>query len=136
MAEAKRYRIEIEVAHPQHWRYNVVVTCGLFDREGNQMGFTGVDDSIAPIGSALTSAPEGTPDFRFIIFEAEDCHHIHLFAYVIPNTLPAESDVIHVRPFPFIIKVMYDGKLLLRKKLRTSQWAGLSRDFVVERPEQ
>ena len=135
MTNAKRYRIEIELATAEHWRYNVVVTCGLFDSEGKQVGFTGVDNSIAPIGSHLTAAPEGTPDFRFVILDADDCHHLRIFAYVIPNTLPAESEVIHVRPFPFIIKVIYDGKLLLSKKLRTSQWAGLSRDFIVERPE-
>lgn len=134
MAETKRYRIEIELATLEHWRYNVLSTCALLDEQGNQVGFAGVDDSVAPIGSNLTAAPEGSPDFRYVIFEAEDCHHLHLFVYVVPNTLPAQQQVISVQPFPLIIKVVYNDRVLLSKKLRTSQWAGLSRDFVVTRP--
>ncbi len=128
------YRVEIESGFAEFWRYNVAVTCGMFDADDVQCGFVSAEDAVAPIGSDLASAPKGTPPHRKIAFEAGGCHHLRMYVYLIPHTLPKAVKIADCKPFDLSIKVFYGGNAILREKRPINQWSGASIEITAARP--
>jgi hypothetical protein len=135
MKKLQPYEVTVESSFAEHWRYNFAITCSLCDAEGGQESFVSATDEAAPVGSALTAAPEGMPSRRRLTLRAGDCHHLRMFVYLIPNTLPASNRIADNAPFPLTIKVTYNGAVLLHEKRMINQWSGMSSELVVCRPE-
>lgn len=134
MGKDATYRVEIESGFAEFWRYNIAVTCGLFDADDVQCGFVSAEDSVAPVGSNLPSAPKGTPPHRRTEFEAGDCHHLRMYVYLIPHSLPEADRIADRKPFPLSIRITYGGSVVLRENRSINQWSGASIEIVAARP--
>ena len=135
MKKLQPYEVTVECSFAEHWRYNFAITCSLCNAQGEQTDFTSAADETAPVGSALTVAPDGTPARRRLTLHAADCHHLRMFVYLIPNTLPTSNRIADSAPFPLSIKVRYEGEVLLNERRMINQWSGLSVELIVTRPE-
>ena len=135
MKKSQTYEVVVESAFAEHWRYNFAITCSLCDAEGGQLSFVSAVDETAPIGSALTAAPDGVASRRRLVLSADDCHHLRMFVYLIPNTLPGSNRIADSALFPLTIKVSYAGKVIHSEKRMINQWSGMSSELLVYRPE-
>ena len=129
------YKIEIESTFAGFWRYNIAVTCGLFGDDGERCGFVSAENSVAPVGSNLDSAPAGTPSHRRLTFTADDCARLRMYIYLIPHSLPQTEKIGECKPFALTIKAEYDGEVVLRDRRSINQWSGASIELDVERPQ-
>lgn len=134
MKKGESYAIEVGSGFREFWRYNIAVTCGMFDADGKQCGFRAAEDTVAPVGSNLATAPEGTPEHRTLTFTAGDCHHLLMYVYLIPNTLPSSTRIADCKPFTITVKVSYDGREILSMTPSVNQWSGASIEIRAERP--
>lgn len=128
------YKIEIDSGFGELWRYNIAVTCAMLDADDVQCGFVSAEDKVAPAGSRLTAAPKGTESRRGVKFRAGDCHHLRMYVYLIPNTMPAGSVIADNPPFPLSIRITYGGRVILHERRMINQWGGASMEIIAARP--
>lgn len=128
------YKIEIYSEFEGLWRYNIAVTCGLFDANNVQCGFVSAEDKVAPAVSNLSAAPEGTESRRGLTLEAGDCHHLRMYVYLVPNTMPKSPIIADSPPFPLSIKITYDGNVILHEYRKINQWPGANIEIIAARP--
>lgn len=129
------YKVEIESGFAEFWRYNIAVTCGMFDENDVQCGFVSAEDTVAPVGSNLPSAPKGSESRRGLKFEAGDCHHLRMYVYLIPHSLPAALKIAECKPFSLSIKITYGSETIIREKRSINQWSGASIEISASRPQ-
>lgn len=134
MGRDATYRVEIESGFAEFWRYNIAVTCGLFGADDVQCGFVSAEDKVAPVGSNLPSAPKGMPSRRRLKFEADDCHHLRMYVYLIPHSLPEAVRIADCKPFSLSIKISYGDSVILHEKRSINQWSGASIEITAARP--
>lgn len=120
------YKIEIESRYNEFWRYNIAVTCGLFDADNKQIGFVPAESTVAPVGSNIEKCPNGVETHRRLTFTADDCDHLRMYIYIIPHTLPAATHIADCKPFPLSVKVSFAGKTVVQEKREINQWSGAS----------
>lgn len=131
MSTDNGYKAEIESTFAGFWRYNVAVTCGLFSEDGRQVGYAAAEDTIAPAGSNLAERPSGVAERRRITVSTADCHHLRMYIYLIPHTLPASDKVLECKPFEISIKISHGGRTILHEQRRINQWSGASIEITV-----
>lgn len=134
MKKSESYAIEVESGFKEFWRYNIAVTCGMFDADGTQCGFRSAENTVAPAGSNLESAPEGTSVHRRLSFTAGDCHHLLMYVYLIPNTLPPSTRIADCKPFKVTVRVSYEGTEIVHMTPSVNQWSGASIEIRADRP--
>ena len=130
MADKATYKIEIDSNYPEFWRYNIAVTCGLFDAENHQTGFVPAESTVAPVGSNLEKCPNGVEKHRRLTFIADDCDHLRMYIYIIPHTLPTDAHIADCKPFPLSVKISFAGKTVVQEKRGINQWSGASIEIV------
>lgn len=136
MADNKTYRVEIESGFAGFWRYNIAVTCGLFDATDRQIGFVPAESTVAPVGSNLDTCPTDVPEHRRLSFTAADCDHLLMYIYIIPHTLPTAKHTGECKPFDLSVKVAYAGRVVLHEKRKINQWSGASMEIAVARSDE
>lgn len=135
MGKDATYTVEIGSGFAEFWRYNIAVTCGMFGADDVQCGFVSAEDKVAPVGSNLSEAPKGTPSRRSVRFEAGDCHHLRMYVYLIPHSLPKAVKIADCKPFTLSIKVSYGDETVLHEKRSINQWSGASIEIIASRPQ-
>lgn len=131
MGENGGFKVEITSDFENFWRYNVAVTCGCFDAEGERVGFASVDDSIAPVGSSLTKRPADYPTKRVVSFDTVECHHLLAYLYVIPHTMPAGREVADEQPFSLDVCVTRRGVQVFKQRFSVNSWSGTSLELKI-----
>lgn len=126
MAQTKKYSIEVTSSFQEFWRYNIALMCGCFDADDKRIGFASVENTVADVGSDLTTPPTDYPEQRYIRLEAPDAHHLLLYIYIIPHTLPKGSDVAEQHPFPLQIRIVRGGHTINEFAYAINQWSGAS----------
>ncbi len=129
------YEVEISSRFADFWRYNIAVTCGCFDASGSRTGFVAAEQTVAPVGNGLTEKPADAPSPHTCTFRAEDCHHLLMYVYLIPHSLPTAERIGECKPFELSVKVSYDGKVILHEKPMINQWSGASLEITATRPQ-
>lgn len=123
MAAKEGFSIELECSDSEWWRYNVVFTCGLFDREDRRMGFATAEDKVVEVGGEVRDAMKRKA--RKIVCRTEVCHHVLAYLYIIPHTLP-EDEEIHNDPFEIELKISHAGEEVGRRTYSVNRWSGAS----------
>lgn len=116
--------IKIESEAKEFWRQNITAMCGLYDAEGNRIGFISAESSIAPVGSQLPSKPKAYPEPRTITLESEVCDQIVLLVYAVPHTLPESSNIDFSPPFDMRITVSHNEHIIYSERHPINQWSG------------
>lgn len=129
------FRVAIESGSDRFWRYNVAVTCGCFDAHDARIDFAGVEDIVAPAGSNLAARPDGYPEHRRIEFVTPPCHHILMYVYIIPHTMPGERDIADCKPFDLRIRVSRGKVAVFDKICPVNSWAGSSIELRLPKEE-
>ena len=126
MSKFEGFKVEIESDFEEFWCYNVAVTCGCFDAADNRVGFASADDKVAPVGANLQQPPKGTPSKRRVEFETMACHHLLMYIYIIPHTLPAGNEIAEYKPFEMSVRVTREGSAVLKRTFTVNRWSGAS----------
>ena len=126
MMEEQGFKIEVKSRYDEWWRYNADLMCGCFDIDDNRIGFASAASDVADVGSNLTGRPTAIPAARGVVLTTPPCHHLVLYVYIIPHTLPAGNDIDSTRPFEAEIRISRGGKLLRSEKRSINQWSGAS----------
>lgn len=128
MKNEEGFTVEVESRYEGWWRYNVTIVCGCFDAAGERVGFASAEDIVAPVGSDLRSAPEGTSAAgkRRIGIRSAACDHIVMYIYIVPHTLPETREIGSVAPFDVRVKIAYAGTPLSDTYYKINQWSGAS----------
>ncbi len=124
MGKNEGFKVEISSDFERFWCYNILVTCGCFDAEGQQIGFASADDTVAPIGSNLEQVPSGYPVRRVVRFDAPECDHLQMYVYVIPHTVPLGRDVDEENFYALDVKISRAGEVVQKCRLSVNRWAG------------
>lgn len=131
MAQLQGFSIEAESRYAEWWRYNVAMMCACFDEADRRIGFVSAESVIAPVGANLPAPPRAEEQKRKIALATPPCDHILLYAYIIPHTLPDESDIDASQPFDFELKVSAGGRRILADKRKINQWSGASIEWRI-----
>lgn len=123
MAAKEGFTIELACDDGEWWRYNVVFTCGLFDREDRRMGFATAEDKVVEVGGEVTDAMKRKQ--REIACQTEVCDHVLAYLYIIPHTLPEDNEIKN-DAFDIELKINYAGKEVGRKTCAINRWSGAS----------
>ena len=126
MMEEQGFKIEVKSRYDEWWRYNADLMCGCFDADDNRIGFASVASDVADVGANLSVRPADIPAARSVVLTTPPCHHLVLYVYIIPHTLPAGNDIDSTRPFEAEIRISRGGKLLRSEKRAINQWSGAS----------
>ncbi len=120
--------MEVESRYEGWWRYNVTILCGCFDAAGERIGFASAESIVAPVGSDLSAPPEGAAPAaeRRIGIRSVACHHIVMYVYIVPHTLPETREIGDVAPFDVRLRIGYAGVSLGDMRYRINQWSGAS----------
>ena len=124
--EEQGFKIELKSRYDEWWRYNADLMCGCFDADNNRIGFASAASDVADVGANLSVRPAGIPAARSVVLTTPPCHHLVLYVYIIPHTLPAGNDIDSTRPFEAEIRISRGGKLLCTEKRAINQWSGAS----------
>lgn len=130
--EEQGFKIELKSRSEVWWHYNADLMCGCFDADDNRIGFASTASDVAGVGSNLTERPTDIPAARSVVLETPPCHHLVLYVYIIPHTLPAGNDIDSTRPFEAEIRISRGGRLLRTEKRAINQWSGASIELKVE----
>ena len=127
MGKKEGFQVEIASDYEQFWCYNVVVMCGCFDEEGNQVDFVSAEEIVAPVNVGLKCKPSGYPSCKTIRFNAPECDHLHMHICIIPHTLPLEENGCGGRDeFAFMVKISHAEEVIHNEQHRANRWSGVS----------
>lgn len=131
MGKKEGFRVEMSSKFEEFWRYNLLVTCGCFDENDNRVGFASADDEVAPVGSNLEQCPEGYPAGRVVGFDADACHHLVMFIYVIPNSIRLGA-IGDEQAFNLDLRVLCGEQVVAYRKLEVNRWAGATFELRID----
>lgn len=134
MKKAEKFTVEIGSRFEGWWRYNAALMCGAFDAEGERVGFASSESRVADTGSDLERAPQGVDLHRSLRLETVPCERIVLYIYIIPHTLPRDSEIGGHPPFPLRVKIVCGDRIVEDREYPINQWGGASIELKVSRP--
>lgn len=119
-----RFKTIVSSSFKELWRYNITLVCELCSADGERIEFKAEESIVAPAGSNLQSAPADYPKSRTVAIESGDGDYLNILVYVVPNTLPVTNEIFETKPFPLVVKVESEGKMVLNQAFEINQWSG------------
>ncbi len=132
MEKQQGFTVELSSRCKEWWCYNVDLVCGCFDERGERVDFRSVASEVAPAGSNLETRPDGVEPYRRVKLSAPDCHHLMLYIYIIPHTLPRCTLIEDAEPFNISLKITRNGKVVHDQRHAINRWSGASVELKVE----
>ena len=120
------FSVEISSSFDKFWCYNVAVTCGCFDDNGNRTGFASVEDTVADVGANLTAPPADYRQPRIVSFSTERCARLLMYLYIIPHTLPSDNDIGGSKPFELRVTARRGTEMVFDRIFTVNRWSGAS----------
>ena len=124
MGKKRVYHVQVRTTFAEAWRYNIYMLCGESDAEGKSLNVVPVQSKVASVGDNLRVAPLGTERAREIEATLEAEQTVEVFVYVVPHTLPTNSEPEQTAPFKMRIKVTSDGEEIYNTVHPVNQWSG------------
>ena len=124
MGKKRVYHVQVRTTFAEAWRYNIYMLCGESDAEGKSLNVVPVQSKVASVGDNLRVAPAGTERAREIEATLETEQTVEVFVYVVPHTLPTNSEPEQTAPFKMRIKVTSDGEEIYNAVHPVNQWSG------------
>ncbi|MBQ2395309.1 MAG: hypothetical protein II307_06065 [Alistipes sp.] len=124
MGKNSGFSFEISSKYVEFWRYNILITCECFDAEGKREEFVSVDDEIAPVGTNCDCCPKDYPSNRVVKFDTTPCHHLQVYIYVMPHSIPSGCNIEDKAPFDMDISVRHKDSFTEVLRLEVNSWSG------------
>ena len=122
----KKFTISLQSRYAELWRYNIVVTCGCFDKAGERADFLSKENFVAAVGSNLDAAPAGIESHNSLAITTSPCNSVVAYIYLIPHSLPPTREVEEYAPFDLRVKVSADDSVIYDTDHKINQWSGCS----------
>lgn len=122
----KEFQISVRSRFAELWRYNMVLTCGCFNTDGEQVDFLSQESIVAAVGANLSAPPDGATRRREMCVTTPRCNNIVLYIYLIPHTLPSSRDVDEYAPFDVDISIEAENTVIYHHAHKVNQWSGAS----------
>lgn len=119
-----RFKVSVSSSFEELWRYNIVLVCELCSAEGERLEYLSKDSTVAPVGSNMTVPPADYDVDRNICCECGEGDHLNILLYIIPHTLPFTDDLYQIKPFPVVVKVEADRRVIVNQAFEINQWSG------------
>ncbi len=127
------FRIELTSTSDRWWRFNIELLCEALDEGEQRIAFCSAHSTIAEIGVKPQDLPDNPTHPNPLRLTTPPCDHARLFLYLIPHTLPDEREVEAAPPFPAVLSLYYNRKLIHREIVLVNQWCGASRSWTLVR---
>ena len=124
MGKKRKYEVSIRTTYNQAWRYNIYMLCGESDADGKSLHVVPVQSKVASVGDNLRVAPAGFEGARELNATLDAEQHVEVYVYVVPHTLPSDTDPRQTTPFKMRIKITADGEEIYNTIHHINQWAG------------
>lgn len=124
MGTKRKYHVEVSSRFAQLWRYNIYMLCGESDANGTSLHVIPVQSKVASVGDNLTVAPAGFDGPREIEATIDVEQTLEVYVYVVPHTLPTNSEPEQTKPFKMRIKITADGEEIYNTVHMINQWSG------------
>ena len=83
-----------------------------------------VQSKVASVGDNLRVAPAGFDGARELNATLDAEKNVEVYVYVVPHTLPSDTDPRQTTPFKMRIKITADGEEIYNTIHHINQWAG------------
>lgn len=125
-------KLTLTTSYAESWRYNIMVTLAMLDKNGEQVGYHSAEESPLPVGSNSSEAPEGFVRRREVSIEFESCEKVRFYIYLLPNSLPEDTTLAGVQTtFPLQIKLTDGSKSIFAEKLEVNRFGGCGKEYIV-----
>lgn len=130
------FQVKVSSSYAELWRYNIIVMGGGFNADGERVDFSSERSEIAPVGSNLSEAPEGTDKSRRLAITLNDSESIAAYVYLIPHTLPINRAIEATQPFDLKVEVLRDKEAIYKVTHKINQWSGASIELKLPKKEE
>ena len=131
------YTLRLTTSYAENWRYNIMVTLSMRDKEGDQVGYHSVEDSPLPVGSNSDSAPESWQRRREVTLDFEQCHSVRFYIYLLPNSLPPTTTLAgFATEFAMQVKILKGSEEIFTDKLMVNSFGGCGKEYIVTMPTE
>ena len=124
MGKKRKYEVSIRTTYNQAWRYNIYMLCGESDADGRSLHVVPMQSKVASVGDNLRVAPAGFDGARELNATLDAEQNVEVYVYVVPHTLPSDTDPRQTTPFKMRIKITADGEEIYNTIHHINQWAG------------
>ena len=124
MGKKRKYEVSIRTTYNQAWRYNIYMLCGESDADGKSLHVVPVQSKVASVGDNLRVAPAGFDGARELNATLDAEQNVEVYVYVVPHTLPSDTDPRQTTPFKMRIKITADREEIYNTIHHINQWAG------------
>ena len=118
------YKIELRARYKHLQMYNIYMEVGLFDSEGEQIGF------LKEVQKWEDTLPSDS--FRKTI-QIEPCHHAIIYLFIVPKSVPEQSEIHAPKDFSLKITGYCGNERILVKDLKVNEWAGTNLEIELKR---
>ena len=128
---SRRFQISVRSNFAELWRYNIVVTCGTFDVDGEQIEVTTKESSVASIveGGGVADVS------RDVKLTTGPCESIKAYVYLMPHKLPSAKSPDDTPAFGVRVKVKADDEQIYNVVHSVNQWSGATIELKLPKKE-
>ena len=124
MGTKRKYHVQVRSTFAQLWRYNIYMLCGESNAEGESLHVIPVQSKAASVGDNLREAPAGFDGSRELEATIDVEQTLEVYVYIVPHTLPTNSEPEQTKPFKMRIKITADGEEVYNTVHMINQWSG------------
>ena len=129
---SRRFKISVRSNFAELWRYNIVVTCGAFDADGEQIEVTTSESSVTSIEDAAGGAADVSRDVKLTTVP---CESIKAYVYLMPHKLPSAKSPDDTPAFGVRVKVKADDEQIYNVVHSVNQWSGATIELKLPKKE-
>ncbi len=131
----RKFQISVWSNFPELWRYNIVVMCGAYNADGEQLSVTTSESTVAAVGEDVVreSVPEAAD--RKVKLTTKPCDNIKAYIYLMPHKLPAAASPDDTAEFGVRIKVKADDEQIYNIVHTVNQWSGATIELRLPKKE-
>ena len=132
---SRRFKISVRSNFAELWRYNIVVTCGVFDAAGEQIEVTTSESSVASIVDGAGVAADVADVSRDVKLTTSPCESIKAYVYLMPHKLPSAKSPDDTPTFGVRVKVKADDEQIYNVVHSVNQWSGATIELKLPKKE-
>ena len=131
----RKFQISVRSNFAELWRYNIVVMCGAYNADGEQLTVTSSESTLAAVGDDVEPQSVEDGSSRKVTLTTEPCDNIKAYIYLMPHKLPDIREPEDAAPFGLRIKVKADDEVVYNVVHQVNQWSGATVELRLPKAE-
>lgn len=129
------FHIAVSSNFSELWRYNIVVMCGTYDAQGEQLSVITEESGVATVDEDVERDSIPVAADREVILTTVPCDNIKAYVYFMPHKLPSATTPDDTPDFPIRIKVNEGSGQIYNKEHKVNQWSGATIELKLPKKE-